>query len=147
MATPSIEEAATNEALDSGLLNVRWRDVGLLSLAVAVGCITALVVVVAVGKPDALATTALTLAIVSFGVQFAAYAASSSDASRLLHQSMTIYADTREALTTIQATTSTTQETHLSLIQQLLAELREKAQKAEQQAVVQPPGRRPLRAN
>jgi hypothetical protein len=82
---------------------VPWRWISLIGATLAVGAITALLVVVGLSDSSLLATVALALAVVAFIVQVVVFVAQLSVSNQQMVQSERLNAQTRDLLTEIRA--------------------------------------------
>lgn len=110
-------------------MRVEWRSIALASEVVAAGLLIALVVVASKVKADALATTALALAIIAFGAQLLVYIAQVADSTDTRRQASEVNAATQASLARIGTTVAKSDELlrtqYTQIMQNLLSNVRQ----------------------
>lgn len=95
---------------ESSTVQLRWRVLAFGASILAVGSLSALVIVSAVKDADILSTVALSLAILAFVIQIIVFLAQSGAASRQILRSESLYAETQGLLREVGATAGATQQ-------------------------------------
>lgn len=108
------------ERSDAGDLTLPYRAVALAAGLLAASCLTALVIVAAVKGSDALATTALALAVITFVVQLIVYVAQAEQTRRENELAQRLHAELRAGLADIRARAEGTESTMATINDKLL---------------------------
>ena len=104
----------------SGILSIPYRVVAFSAGLRAAACLAALVIVASVNGSDALATTALALAIITFVVQLIVYVAQADQIRRENELTQILHAQLRERLADLGARAKGTEATMETVSQKLL---------------------------